>query len=193
VTSNTAGSLGGGLYLWSSAAVLTNTVVADNRAGSHGSGLYLETAAPRLLHTTIARNGGGDGSGLYADSVGGASTVWLTNTILASQTVGITVTAGNTATLNRTLWYGNASDRGGAGTINHSGDAAGDPAFVDPGRGDYHIGSGSAAIGRGVAAGVTTDKDGRPRDARPDLGAYEFQGATTDTYLYLPIVVKGAR
>ena len=45
---------------------------------------------------------------------------------------------------------------------------------MDADRGDYHIGRGSAAIDRGVNAGVTTDKDGRPRDAKPDLGAYEF-------------------
>jgi parallel beta-helix repeat protein len=191
VTSNTAGSLGGGLYLWSSAATLINTVVADNQAGANGSGLYINTSAPRLLHTTIARNGGGDGSGLSVSSA--ASTVRLTNTILTSQTLGISVTFG-AVVMSNTLWYGNASDyEVGAGTISHSGDFAGDPAFVDPGRGDYHIGPTSAAIDRGVDAGVTTDKDGLPRDARPDLGAYEFQGPATSSYLYLPLIVKGAR
>jgi hypothetical protein len=169
VTSNTASS-GGGLYLNYSAAVLTNTVVADNQAGATGSGLYIDGASPRLLHTTIARNGG-DGSGLY---VANSSTAWLTNTILVSQMVGITVAAG-TANLSNTLWYGNSADWGGAGTIAHSGDYTGPPAFVDPDGGDYHIGPGSAAIDHGVSAGVTTDKDGQPRDAWPDLGAYEYK------------------
>jgi hypothetical protein len=175
VTANTATSNGGGLYLAYSNATLTNTVVADNWAGASGSGLLIIGSAPRLLHTTIARNGGGDGSGLYLLA---AESVRLTNTILVSQAVGIFIMdwGGPAATLllKSTLWYGNGANWGGAGTIHHNGDTTGDPAFVDPDRGDYHIGPGSAAIDRGVAAGVATDKDGRPRDASPDLGAYEF-------------------
>jgi hypothetical protein len=114
--------------------------------------------------------------------------VWLTNTILASHTTGITVAAGITATMNGMLWYSNTANWGGAGTLTHTGDYTGNPAFVDPDRGDYHIGPDSAALGRGVAAGVTTDKDGWPRDvAHPDLGAYEFVGT------YLPVILKGGR
>jgi hypothetical protein len=94
--------------------------------------------------------------------------------------------------MNRTLWYGNGTDMGDAGTINHSGDISGDPAFVDPDHGDYHIGPGSAANDCGLAAGVATDKDGRRRNAvHPDLGAYEF-GSPANIY-YLPVIVKGAR
>ncbi len=175
VLSNTADCLGGGLYLQSSLATLVNTIVADNRATYNGSGLYLDGGSePRLLHTTIARNGGGDGSGLYVDTIGGASTVWLTDTILASQGVGIVVAEGSTAIVSDTLWYGNGANWGGAGALTHSGDITGDPAFVDPNGGDYHIGPASAAVDRGVDAGVAADKDGRPRDARPDLGAYEL-------------------
>jgi hypothetical protein len=188
VISNTATSYGGGLYLNYSAATLINTVIADNQAHISGSGLYIDGATPRLLHTTIARNGGGDGSGLYTAI---ATNAWLTNTILVSHAVGITVAGGSTAVMNGTLWYGNATNWGGAGTLTHTEDYTGDPAFVDPGTGDYHIGPDSAAIDRGVAAGVTADKDGRPRDARPDLGAYEFAGPLTDTYL--PVILKGAR
>jgi hypothetical protein len=175
VTSNTANSAGG-LFVFYSNATFTNTVVAGNRGRDRSSGLfisggsYVPPSETRLLHTTIAGNWGGDGSGLY---VVGAGTVWLTDTILVRQTLGITVAAGSTATMNSTLWYANGADWSGAGTFDHSGDTTGDPAFVDPGGGDYHIGPASAAIDRGVAAGVTTDKDGRPRDAEPDLGAYE--------------------
>ncbi len=191
VTSNTATTNGGGLYLYSSPATLFNTVVADNWAGAYGSGLYSYASGARLLHATIARNGGGDGSGLYVAAAGGPSTVWLTNTILVSQTIGITVAKGCTATLNGTLWRGNIANWGGAGTFAHSGDATGNPAFVDPGGGDYHIGPGSAAINQGTSVGVAVDKDGQPRDARPDLGAYEFQGLVIETYL--PVIRKGAR
>jgi parallel beta-helix repeat protein len=195
VTSNTANTAGG-LFVFYSNATFTNTVVASNRGRDRGSGLfisggsYVPPSETRLLHTTIAGNWGGDGSGLYAL---GAGTVWLTNTILASQTLGITVAAGSTATMNSTLWYSNIANWSGAGTLAHSGDITGDPAFADPAHGDYHIGPTSAAIDGGVDAGVTTDKDGRPRDAQPDLGTYEFQGTATDSDLYLPIIVKSAR
>ncbi len=182
VTSNSA-SYGGGLALERSDSALTNTVVADNRGSGNGSGLYiLHASRLRLAHTTIARNGGGDGSGLTISEAG--SSVWLTNTVLVSHTVGISVAAGSTVAMNGTLWYGNAADWGGAGTIIHGGDYTGDPVFVDPDRDDYHIELESAAINTGVAAGVATDKDGRSRDAHPDLGAYEFGG------LYLPAVLE---
>lgn len=190
VIANTASLEGGGLsILGDGDFTLTNNVVADNRAGTNGSGLYIQQSSPRLLHTTIARNSGGDGSGVHVVT----GTAWLTDTILVSQTVGITANAGSTANMSGTLWYGNANDRSGAGTINHTGDYTGDPAFVNPDGGDYHIGVSSAAIDKGVNAGVTTDMDGdlRPQGSGYDLGADEFTGtvAFTGTH-YLPVVYK---
>ncbi|NIO71782.1 MAG: DUF11 domain-containing protein, partial [Anaerolineae bacterium] len=189
VTSNTADS-GGGLYLNGSAATLTNNVVADNQANTAGSGLYMWASSPRLLHTTIARNSGGDGSGVVVDATQsvGYQTAALTNTILVSHTVGITVTAGNMATLERTLWgsgaWANLADTGGAGII-YTGtyNYTGDPAFVDPDGGNYHIGAASAAIDEGMDAGVTVDIDGesRPVGTDPDLGADEFPAALSVT------------
>ena len=121
IISNTAWQ-GGGLYLDSSDATLTNNVVADNQANTAGSGLYIKGSIPGLLHTTIARNGGGDGSGVYVTDVDdGYSAVALTNSILVGHTVGITVTAGSTATLGATLWgseaWANEDDWGGEGYI----------------------------------------------------------------------------
>jgi hypothetical protein len=206
IADNQAETVGGGLYLENSSATLTNTFVTDNRAEIGGSGLYIAGSSPRLLHTTIARNGStgpvlsivegltagssGDGSGVYITGTT-SDTVALTNTILVSHTVGITVTAGNTATLECTLWgtgaWANDTDWGGAGTIiTGTCNYWGDPAFLDPDAGDYHIGPGSAAIDRGVPAGVTTDIDGDSRDAVPDLGADERAG----TVIYLPIIMK---
>jgi len=190
IIANTAAEEGGGLYLDNSDATLTNNVVADNQADGAGSGLYIRGSSSRLLHTTIARNSGGDGSGVH---VGEGSTVTMTNTILVNHTVGITVTDGNTATLEGTLWGSgnctNTTDWGGAGTIiTGTINLWDDPAFLDPDAGDYHIGPGSAAIDMGVDAGVTTDIDGDPRDSTPDLGADELAGIGTD--VYLPIILK---
>ena len=184
VSDNTADLDGGGLYLAASAATLINTVVADNQANAEGGGLYVTSSSPRLLHTTIARNGS---DGVYVtDYYWIHSTIALTNSIIASHTVGIAVTAGNTATLESTLWWGNTTDWGGAGTVVHVNDYTGDPLFAPDG---YHLKTGfSAAIDEGEDAGVGTDIDGEIRPAKEggvatnyglgsgfDLGADEYQ------------------
>ena len=192
VTSNTA-ELGGGLYLVISDPTLTNTVIANNRASREGSALALRGSSPRLLHTTIARNGAGGfsatGSGVYvSDWPGEYSTVALTNTILVSHSVGITVAAGNTTTLVGTLWYSNTEDWGGPGAIvTGTHNYWGDPRFEADG---YHLMEGSAAIDVGVEAGVPGDVDGerRPRGLAPDLGADEGAG----TNIYLPAVLRNS-
>ena len=174
--------LGGGLYLWDSSPTLVNIVVADNQATGGGSGLYVyHSVGPRLLHTTIARNSGGDGSAVYVtdDGWGNYSAIALTNTIIVSHTMGITVTTGNTATLESTLWHGNTTNWGGAGTINYTNNHNGDPAFAADG---HHLTSGSAAIDAGVDAGVILDIDGqvRPWGDGFDIGADEY-GSTLPT------------
>ncbi|MBC7264832.1 MAG: right-handed parallel beta-helix repeat-containing protein [Chloroflexi bacterium] len=174
---------GGGLYLSYSHATLVNNVIADNRANTEGSGLVVEGCSPNLLHTTIARNTGGDGSGVYITHWRDfGSTVTLANTILVSQTVGITVTTGptNTATLDGVLWYGNTIHYGGPGTIAVTHAVTGDPAFAADG---YHLTAHSAAIDQGVDVGVTEDVDGeyRPQGAAPDLGADEYPSGPSPT------------
>jgi hypothetical protein len=185
VISNTAYFWGGGLYLdQASSAMLINDVVADNQADSQGSGLYVRGSSPRLLHTTIARNSGGDGSGVYVtEYLGSYSTVALTNTIVVSHTVGITVTGGNTVTVNGILWYGApvTVSQAATATVTVQNQRQGNPAFATDG---YHLTGASAAIDKGVDAGVTTDVDGQPRDAFPDLGADEYHK------IYLPIILK---
>jgi hypothetical protein len=114
--------------------------------------------------------------------VGDYTSLAFTNTIIAGHhSVGITVTTGSTATLEATLWgssaWANGEDWGGGGTIvTGTINVWGDPAFVNPDGGDYHIGPGSAAIDVGVDAGVETDIDGEPRPTGTghDIGADEF-------------------
>ncbi len=208
ITANTA-RWGGGLYLRESDATLANNFFADNQADIAGSGLHIQRSSPRLLHTTIVRNGsagltagtGGDGSGIYVtgDYEGNYSTVALTNTILVSHTMAVTVTAGNTVTLEATLWgkdtWANTTDWGGAGTVITGTPAHnywGDPAFVAPGTGDYHIGAESAALDAGVDTGVTTDVDGDPRPigASYDVGADEFPAVLSVTQQASPNPVQ---
>jgi hypothetical protein len=194
VRSNSARQ-GGGIYLENSDAVLTNTVIVDNQAPSNGSGsgLYVKGRSPRLLHTTISGNSGGDGSGVYVTdepTAGYWGDVVLTNTILASHGVGITVTAYSTATLEGALWYANTVDWGGEGSVVHTHDAWGNPHFSADG---YHLSSGSMALDAGVSTAVTTDVDGDPRPYcfAPDLGADEAVGDFACQTVYLPLIVRG--
>jgi hypothetical protein len=193
-TAKTCGSIsdsgiGGGLLIdQESNAMLINNLIFDNQADASGSGLYISGSSPRLLHSTIASNSGGDGSGIYVvDRFGIFSSLSLTNTILVSHTIGITVAANNTATLESTLWFDNVADWDGAGTIiTGTRNYAGLPAFVNPDQGNYHLSMGSAAIDKGVDAGVTMDIDGDSRDSEPDLGVDEVVFSS----FYLPLILK---
>jgi uncharacterized repeat protein (TIGR01451 family) len=171
-----------------------NNVIADNSSLLVGGALCIGGSSPRLLHNTIARNTAGWGFGVYL--WGDGNTMWLTNTIFVSHTVGIGVWSGNTVYLESTLWHGNGDDWSGDGAVYHDNDYTGDPAFVDPDAGNYHIGLGSAARDRGVDAGVYADIDGEPRPAGLgyDVGADEFHGpgvAVTKQANVDPVVAGG--
>jgi hypothetical protein len=173
ISGNSARYDGGGVC---GGETLVNNIIADNQAGDRGAGLYVGESA-QLLHNTIARNRGGDGSGVYVPA---NYSVVLTNTILVSHTVGIRVRDGGSATLEATMWgtgiWANETDWAGDGTIiTGTVNLWGNPAFVDPGAGDYHLESGSAATDTGVQAGVSDDIDDEPRPIGPgyDMGADE--------------------
>ena len=139
---------------------------------------------------TIASNGGGDGSAIsVAEWKGVYNRVALTNTILVSHTVGISVTGGNTVTVNAVLWSGTPVTVSApiSAIVALSNQLVGDPAFVDPEAGDYHIGHGSAALDTGVETAVAFDIDGDPRalGPAPDIGADEAV-----PLVFLPLVLR---
>jgi len=201
IVSNTAtanaGAIGegGGVYVYASYSfTMTNNVVADNHANTLGGGLLLSgTYSPRtiaLLHNTIVNNRG-IGQGVYGNH---NITLAFTNTIISGHNVGVSVEAGSTAALQGTLWHGNTANWGGAGTIlTGTVNVYGDPAFVNPAAGDYHIAENSAARDAGVHAGVHTDINGEPRPYQfPDLGADEYWPPGALKRLYLPLVLRGS-
>jgi parallel beta-helix repeat protein len=190
---NAAQSHGGGLYATLSQGVALETnLVADNRiiGSGDGAGVFIMNWPVHFVHNTFARNSGGGGQGIYVFN----HTMWLTNTILVSHTLGIEVTSGAGAVLTHTLWgtgtWRNHQDWKGPGTLVTGTTAANwweDPGFADPESGDYHLRAGSAAIDRGVDTDVIIDIDGDSRqlDFAPDLGADEFM-----RHVYLPLVFR---
>ena len=87
------------------------------------------------------------------------------------------------------MWYSTpitVSQAGSGVSVQHQ--YQGDPAFAPDG---YHLTAGSAAINKGVQAGVTTDIDGQPRtNGAPDLGADEYWPAGVFKNVYLPLIYK---
>ncbi|NOX63097.1 MAG: hypothetical protein GXP42_14320 [Chloroflexi bacterium] len=190
IRSNHADWGGGGLFLTGNLIALVNNAVIDNRAQTYeGAAMFLYGSRVDMVHTTLARNAGQ--SGVFLDNAGfstSSTTAFMTNTIVAGHTVGVklSIRQHNTATLTATLWHDNVTDRdAGSGVIHHSQDAAGDPAFAVDG---YHLTSSSAAIDKGVNAGVWMDIDDqlRPYGQGYDLGADEF-GAGSIRRIYLPL------
>jgi hypothetical protein len=159
-----------------------NTVIIGNQAGvtadSGGAGLLVEAAAPSLLHTTLHDNTGGNGSGIKVLAYPGMdSWVAMTNTILTSQTVGITVTWNPAVTatviLDGILWFGNGANTGGGGTITPTNQLTGTPAFFSDG---YHVRPGSAAVDAASSSSLSYDIDlqSRPYNILYDFGADEL-------------------
>lgn len=162
---------------------LVNNVIA--RSGEEtvvASGYAVAPLTATLLHNTLI--GSGAGYGVYVKT--GYVTLFLTNTIVASHTWGITNTfpASSDVYADHTLFWANTRDG-----IRGTNPVSGNPTFAADG---YHLGPGSAAINRGVNAGVTTDIDG---DVRPDwcffdIGADEFLTGLGCQVIHLPLVLR---
>lgn len=194
ILSNTTTMYGGGVLVVIGDLSAINNIVAQNQA-TQGGGFFLSGAATgNLIHNTISNNSpeGVMLSDLW--SWWGDSTVYLTNTILVSHTKGITVAQGSAAVLEATLWgdgeWVNAIDWDGDGTIVTGAlNYWGDPKFVDPAGGDYHITADSAAIDRAIPTSVTVDIDGEPRNS--DLGADEYHPPTSVTLVSFSATTSG--
>src|SRR5205823_531645 len=83
---------GAGLYHNNGTARLVNDLFAANHASLHGDALFLASpGAVSLVFTTIASPTVGGGSAIYVN----AGTVGVTDTLIASYTVGIEIAGGN--------------------------------------------------------------------------------------------------
>jgi uncharacterized repeat protein (TIGR01451 family) len=172
--------IGGGLYLTNlSDAFLTNNIIVENEP----SGMTVQGSSAQLVHNTLAYNGeesGGGGLNVTNYHTNDSSTVVLTNTILADQNVGIFVDLGNTVSAESTLWSNTTDWMGPGAILTGTHNYWGNPDFIDPTNGIYHLGPASMAIDRGITTSITQDIDGdlRPQRLAPDLGADERPAPT---------------
>jgi parallel beta-helix repeat protein len=181
--SNNAFHSGGGVLIIDTgrivnAVLANNTTQGDGAAVSIGSGGGVD-----VIHTTIAATNLNPKPAISILS----GPVHLTDTIIASHTIGID-NSGGSVTEDYNLFFGNITNTVGVTSGGHS--LVGDPRFVDLLHDNYHLLSNSPAIDHGIDAGVYTDLDGHPRPFGPgfDIGAYEFQGPFSR--VYLPLVHK---
>ncbi len=152
---------------------MVNSLFGGNSAGNNGAAIYVhDTGALHLLHVTIGSPGMQPNQAIAVH----ADTVYITNTIIASHTVGIERSAG-VVHEDYTLFSDVATPRDGAiGGGAHS--RIGNAAFVDPAAGNYHLTARSDAINGGVSSEADHDIDGQLRKQGhgrgSDIGFDEF-------------------
>jgi len=182
--SNSAENSGGAVI--GSGSRIVNALFTENSAGSSGTALSVESCSSvEILQSTIADTIVNARSAIYIPWA--CISFGMTNTIIASHTVGIEQATNATVYEDYNLFFGNMTNI--SGTVSGgTHDVYGDPNFANPALGNYHIISPSAAIDAGINVGVATDRDGIPRPigAGYDIGAYEYINFTS--HVYLPLI-----
>ncbi len=180
---NNVADEGGGLRVGTGS--LTNVLFAGNVATSTNNGDAIDVSGSgvlRLVHVTIV----GDATPNSRAIVLYSGDLAITNTIIADYAIGVEQWSG-TATEDYTLFFNVTTPT--TGTVGGGGHSfTGDPDFVDPGQGDYHLGRDSAALDAGTEAGVLFDYDGhtRPHNSGFDIGFDEY----VQRLLFLPLVLR---
>jgi len=186
---------GSGLVASDADVTIINTRISDNKIGSSVVGLF--SSAFAITNSLVVSN---DGAGICTDEVPVTGTM-MNVTVADNGDNGLQMTGGNVLVTNSILW-GNGGDDNqcsgnctltysdiGTGDTSGTGNISADPRFVDVTNGDYHLGVGSPCIDKGTSVGAPAhDIEGTPRDAAPDMGAYEWAGFR----IFLPLALRNS-
>ena len=196
IRSNIAKGYGGGMYLNKFAASLISDDISSNQAtDGSGGGIYATNFAGSMTNCLLSRNSSRIGAAMYADAFSSSST-FINNTIAGNMCGNSNATGGIYATGIRCTFKNNIFWNNGRDIFNVIGDFSnslmkdyqgsngnidGDPLFVNPAAGDFHLQAGSPCIDK-ISAGdaPVDDLDGtlRPQPhvegGMSDIGAYEY-------------------
>jgi predicted outer membrane repeat protein len=204
--------LGGGLFADNEADLSANQFIANQAAG--GAGLLHNRKDARIVNSLFARNSisttTGTGAAMwlnvFALDAGAVSllhntiadtsvnpkpaivvvsgTLGITDTIIVSHSVGISMTGGSVYE-DYNLFFANPGGGVSAGVSSGAHHVFAIPQFIKPSADNYHLAPASPAIDAGIAAGVATDFDGeqRPIGAGFDIGFDEVP-----LRIYLPLI-----
>ena len=174
INGNVATSYGGGIYLsGGEQAVFTRTTLSNNEARDYGGGIYCSGSSPELTNATMYGNSAENGSALYLSN--GSEPV-LVNTIIWNHESpaiffprdgnpnSLTISYSDCDFDEDNIRYRDQDELNwGAGMIN------GDPLFLEPEEGDFHLTQNSPCIDAGNPRSPE-DPDG----TRADMGAYYY-------------------
>jgi len=196
---------GGGIHVSDSGTIvnLVDTTLADNLTKDHGSAISSNGGTVNLTNALIYGN---QSSSMNANVFAIQSAAFtVMNSTIADNNPGaaqaVILWSGSLAMTN-SIMYNNALNLQGdppcpsCFTVNYStiqggipgtGNIDADPLFVDAASQDYHLQAFSPSWNTGTTTGApSADIEGTPRDAMPDMGAYEWAGQL----IYLPIVLN---
>lgn len=196
---------GGGIMVSDSATVvnLVDTTLADNQTVFHGGAISSDGGTVNLTNALIYGN---SSSSMNANvfAIGDTDFTLMNSTIADNNPGGAqaVILWSGSLTMTNSIMYNNAFSLQGdppcptcftvtysniQGGFTGTGNIDADPMFVDSANQDYHLQAFSPSWNSGTPTGApSADIEGTPRDASPDMGAYEWAG-----YLnYLPIVLK---
>jgi hypothetical protein len=201
-----AAQYGGGLYVEAGNVVLERNILMDNEAPPMGGAIAIAGGGVDGANNLVVENALA-GAGIYLSGGHLTASHWTLvdngrYAIIAD--LGVDIESGS-VTLNKSIVASHEGGLCGAGvvarqTLFHRVDRPciagascvsnlfGDPSFIDPLTGDYHISADSPAVDQGHSLDVGQDMDGdiRPVGAASDIGADEIEPLR----IYLPLVVR---
>lgn len=113
ITKNTSSGAAGGLYMWSSSALIHNTVISENSASNGGGVFIFDTHTPKIINSVINNNTATNGGGIF--NFNGSTSLSIINSTIADNTAstdGDNIHNHSGATINVTnsiVWGSNAA------------------------------------------------------------------------------------